>query len=285
MVVAKSLRTLALRSVRSLLLAAVLVLIGVAAAQDRLLYYPAPASVGEMLAATGSPGVRAWPTNDNLRGLLAEAVAPAPAATFRGTAIVFHGNAGHAGHRGYYIEALSRQGLRVILAEYPGYGARTGKLGETSLVADTVATITQVRREFGGPLYLVGESLGAGVVAAAVAQISTRGETIDGVLLITPWDTLANVAAHHYPWLPVRWLLSDRYDSVANLQAYAGPIVVVLAAADRVVPARFGQALIDALPGRAYRIVIEGADHNDWTDHVDATWWQAAMQMLNRKRP
>ena len=52
MVVAKSLRTLALRSVRSLLLAAVLVLIGVAAAQDRLLYYPAPASVGEMLAAT-----------------------------------------------------------------------------------------------------------------------------------------------------------------------------------------------------------------------------------------
>ena len=51
----------------------------------------------------------------------------------RGTAIVFHGNAGHAGHRAYYARALTPLGLRVILAEYPGYGPRAGQPGEQAL--------------------------------------------------------------------------------------------------------------------------------------------------------
>lgn len=261
------------RIVRSSALVVALVLSGVAMAQDRLLYFPNAASVAETLAATGSAQATAWPTTDDFRGVLAE---PAVTRPIRGTTVIFHGNAGHAGHRGYYLDALTRQGLRVILAEYPGYGARPGKLGEPSLVADARETIALARRQFGGPLYLVGESLGAGVASAAAA----RGEAIDGLLLITPWDTLANVASHHYPWLPVRWLLTDRYDSVANLKAYPGPTVVVLAAEDRVVPARFGRALFDGLPGRKQLLVIAGADHNDWVDHVDDAWWRHTVEKL-----
>ena len=194
-----------LRGVVGGLLAAAVLLGALTMLQDHLLYFPARASVAEM----GRTGLSPWPAPDNFRGLLAE-----PAGAVRGTAIVFHGNAGHAGQRAYYAEALLPLGLRVILAEYPGYGPRDGALGESSLVADAAASIEAAHRQFGAPLIVIGESLGAGVAAAAVAQQSGR---VAGVLLITPWDRLENVASFHYPWLPVRWLLRDRYDSAAHL--------------------------------------------------------------------
>lgn len=261
------------RIVRSSALVVALVLSGVAMAQDRLLYFPNAASVAETLAATGSAQATAWPTTDDFRGVLAE---PAVTRPIRGTTVIFHGNAGHAGHRGYYLDALTRQGLRVILAEYPGYGARPGKLGEPSLVADARETIALARRQFGGPLYLVGESLGAGVASAAAA----RGEAIDGLLLITPWDTLANVASHHYPWLPVRWLLHDRYDSAAHLAGYRGRAVVVIAERDRIVPPEFGRALFDSLAAGKTLHVVADADHNDWVERTDAAWWRETLAPL-----
>src|SRR5690349_4017307 len=175
---------------------------GVAMLQDRLLYFPEQAAVADVV----SDGLRAWPAPETFRGLVAE-----PPGAARGTAVVFHGNAGHAGHRSFYAAALTRLGLRVILAEYPGYGPRDGTLGEESLVADARQTIALAHRLYGAPLLLIGESLGAGVVAAAGSR--ERDKTA-GLLLITPWDRLEHVAAYHYPWLPVKWLLRDRYDSM-----------------------------------------------------------------------
>lgn len=86
--------------------------------QDRLIYFPEKAAIGDIVSSV----LRAWPSPEDFRGLVAEPAEPA-----RGTAIVFHGNAGHAGHRAYYATALTRMGLRVILAEYPGYGPRGGR--------------------------------------------------------------------------------------------------------------------------------------------------------------
>ena len=88
--------------------------------QDRLLYFPARAP----LEAWAVAGLRPWPSEDDPRGLLRE-----PDGAARGTAVVFHGNAGHAGHRGYYADALASLGWRVVLAEYPGYGPRAGPPG------------------------------------------------------------------------------------------------------------------------------------------------------------
>lgn len=240
-------------------------LTGMVLYQHRLLYFPEPASVEATLAATGLERARPWPDGAGFRGVRVEPAA-GPA---RATLVVFHGNAGHAGHRGEYAERFGALGWRVILAEYPGYGARPGALGEASLVADARQTLARARADFGGPLYVLGESLGAGVAAAGA-----QGNAIDGLLLVTPWDTLAKVAAHHYRWLPVRLLLSDRYDSVAALKDFGGPTLVVLAGEDRIVPARFGRALYDALPGRKALRVVAGADHNDWIERVDDAWWR-----------
>ncbi|AXV79722.1 MULTISPECIES: alpha/beta hydrolase [Ralstonia solanacearum species complex] len=251
-----------------LAVACLTVFAGVAILPDRLIYFPEKAAIEDL----ASGGLRAWPTPEAFRGLVAE-----PAGAVRGTAIVFHGNAGHAGHRSVYAAALTRLGLRVILAEYPGYGPRDGALGEERLVADAQQTIALAHRLYGTPLLLIGESLGAGVVASAGAR---EHDKIAGMLLITPWDRLEHVAAYHYPWLPVKWLLHDRYDSVTHLASFDRPVVIVIAENDSIVPARFGEALYNALAGPKQRMVVKAADHNDWMGHVDDTWWQEAIGFL-----
>jgi uncharacterized protein len=251
-------------------------LVGLAAIfllQDRLLYMPAKAGVERM----ASGGLRAWPSAQDFRGLVAE-----PAGAVRGTAIAFHGNAGHAGHRDFYAAALTPLGWRVILAEYPGYGPRGGMLGEESLAGDAEQTVAIAHRQYGAPLLLLGESLGAAVAAAAAAR---QTDLVAGLLLITPWDRLERVGSHHYPWLPVKWMLRDRYDSAAALAAFGAPVVVAVAEHDRIVPARFGIALYESLKGPKHLMLMKAADHNDWTDRVDASWWQEAiLRALGEKR-
>lgn len=242
--------------------------LGIAVIQDRLLYYPVQASVAEL---TGD-GLQAWPSPQDFRGLLAE-----PAGAARATVVVFHGNAGNVGHRTYYAAALTRLGLRVILAEYPGYGPRTGALGEDSLVADAAQTIALAHQRYGAPLLVIGESLGAGVAAAASAR--QRGQ-IAGVWLITPWDKLENVAAHHYSWLPVSWFLRDRYDSAAHLAAFGRPILVTVAERDEIIPPRFGNALYAALNDPRRLTTLKGAGHNDWLGYTDEAWWREAVRFL-----
>jgi pimeloyl-ACP methyl ester carboxylesterase len=235
---AASARRLAAAALRIAALSALIILlagIGVAMFQNHLLYFPQRASVTEMTSAGLSP----WPTAPEFRGLLAEPAVPA-----RATAIIFHGNAGHAGHRQFYADVLTRLGVRVILAEYPAYGARAGELGEPSLVADAEQTIALAHARYPGPLLIIGESLGAGVAAAASVR---HRQAISGLLLFTPWDRLEQVASFHYPLLPVKWLLRDRYDSVSHLASFGRPVLIAVAGDDRIVPARFGQALYESL--------------------------------------
>ncbi|MDP2794771.1 MAG: alpha/beta fold hydrolase [Sulfurisoma sp.] len=245
---------------------------GIALFQDRLLYFPDTPPPAAVLADAKRDGLAPWPGADDYRGLLREPVGPV-----RGTVVLFHGNAGHAGHRGWYADELTRLGLRVILAEYPGYGPRSGKLGEASFVADAVQTLEAVRRSYPGPLILAGESIGAGVAAAAYAR---SPDGVAALLLITPFDTLENAARHHVPWAPVRWLLRDRYDNLANLAAWRGRTAVVVAEQDTIVPARFGRALFDALPQPKRLWTLPAADHNDWSDRIDAAWWRSAVDFL-----
>lgn len=262
------LKAVIIAAIRVALVAYLTVLTGITMFQDKLLYYPDRASMDEMV----SGGLAPWPSAADFRGLLAEPGGPA-----RATAIIFHGNAGHAGHRQFYVSELKRLGMRVILAEYPAYGPRAGALGEKSLVGDAEQTIALARQQFDGPLLVIGESLGAGVAAAASVR---QREAISGLMLITPWDRLERVASHHYPLLPVQLLLRDRYDSVDHLSAFGRPVLAAVAAEDSIIPAKFGRALFEAL-GEPKRLeMIKGADHNDWFDRLDAGWWSRALDFL-----
>jgi len=247
--------------------------------QTHLLYLAARPTLAAVRAEAEPRGLLPWPSADDYRGLVRE-----PAGQARATLVLLHGNAGHAGGRAWFADRFVALGVRVILAEYPGYGPRPGRPGEEALVGDAVATLALARAQNPGPLWLAGESLGAGVAAAAVARAP---DAVDALLLITPWDTLANAARHHYFWLPVRTLLRDRYDSVAHLQNWRRPVAVLLAANDRIVPAALGQALYDALPGPKRLWRIPDADHNDWmlAGPASESLWLELLAFMADERP
>jgi uncharacterized protein len=201
-----------------------------------------------------------------------------PLTNAKGTVLIFHGNAGAALHRTYYIDALQRLGYRVIIAEYPGYGVCSGAPSEAALIKDGIATAKMTWREFKEPLFLCGESLGSGVVAGIVAA---REIPVKGLLLITPFDSMAKVAQHHYWYFLARWLLLDKFDNVPKLRDFQGRIAVLLARQDEVIPNRRTVALFDALSERKKLWRFENASHNSLPMEPWRPWWQEAMQFID----
>lgn len=232
--------------------------------QNRFLYFPEPQWPTEQMLKYEN--LQLWQAKvDDYQGLIASSDNPAP----NGTIVLFHGNGGTAADRGFYLKPFMELGFRVILAEYPKYGGRPGKVGEKPFVAAGLETVRLAFAEHGEPLYLVGESLGCGVAAAIARQTSVP---IAGIILITPWDTLAAVAKSLFPFLPVQLVLTDKYDSIENLQTYKNKIAVVGAERDEILPIKHAVNLYHHLPeGRKRMWIIKGAGHNDWPMHTDTS--------------
>jgi fermentation-respiration switch protein FrsA (DUF1100 family) len=122
-----------------------------------------------------------------------------------------------------------------------------------------------------------GESLGSGV---ATAIATDRVVPVAGLVLITPFDSLSSLAQTHYRFMPARWLIRDRFDSVMKLRSFDGPVAVLLAGRDAVVPARHTMALYDAIVGPKKLWLFERAGHNDWPAAPDETWWREVMDFV-----
>lgn len=241
--------------------------------QDRFLYFP-DRDMPDAPQVTRL-GLTFWPAEgSSFLGYTQLQVPENPG----GTLVVFHGNAGAAWHREYFASWLTPLGYRVILAEYPGYGGRTGKMGEKPFVEDATKTVALAYEQFGGPLFLVGESLGCGVAAGVAANPPVP---VAGVLMITPWDNLPDLAKTLYPFLPVRWFLRDVYDNRQNLNRFDGPSAVAVAEQDEIIPKSHGIRLYEALTGEKQLYLISGAYHNTWQSLVGAAWWGEVMAFLH----
>ena len=244
--------------------------------QNRFLYFPS----GDRPSAAmlEAENLALWPaTSSDYRGFIAAGDVPAP----NGTIVLFHGNGGTALDRGFYLEPFMELGFRVVLAEYPKYGGRPGQVGEKPFVADGLETVRLAHQQFGEPLYLLGESLGCGVAAAVANKTSVP---IAGIILITPWDTLAAVAKSLFPYLPVTMLLTDKYDSIENLKSFEKKISVIGAERDEILPIKHAHNLYNSLPENNKRMwVIRGAGHNDWPFHADSSFWKEITDFVNTK--
>jgi alpha-beta hydrolase superfamily lysophospholipase len=250
------------------------VVVAMASLQDYFIYYPEKTDAKRIEGSAKGRGLLLWPNKiEAYRGFIPSSAPPKA----QGTVLIFHGNAGTALDRTYYLSALGRRGYRVVLAEYPGYGSRPGKPGENQFTEDAVESIRLALREFGRPLYLLGESLGCGVVSAAVAK---RCRPIDGLALITPWDSLTRLARDKYWFLPVQWMLKDTYDNVANLSNYHGPIAVVMSGQDEIIPNRLTRHLFDTLRGPKRLWTFPRAGHNSWPSSPDESWWTEMTNFL-----
>jgi uncharacterized protein len=242
----------------------VLLLVGTVVAmlwglQRQLIYFPDPRPVppaAEVIAGARDVTLH---TADGLE--LGAWFVPAAGPEDTGMVVlVAPGNGGNRAGRAGFAEELSRRGLAVLLMDYRGYGGNPGNPSEDGL-ADDADAAAQALKELGYPaqrtLYF-GESLGSGVVAALQARHPPAG-----IVLRSPFTDLADVAAHHYPWMPVRALLRDRFAVVEHLATSDVPVTVIYGDRDSVVPSELSARVADHSPCLAERVVLADADHND----------------------
>ncbi len=195
----------------------------------------------------------------------------------RGTIVLFHGNGGCAFNRGYFADAFAKRGFRTFLYEYPGYGGRPGRPSAASIIGDAQALVRSLDRAGYGPVYVWGESVGAGIAASVCSDPTLP---IHGLTLSTPWDSLTNAAAYHYPFVPVSILLWDKYDSIANLAHFSHPICVICGTKDPVLPMRLGFNLFSHLAGPKKYILQTGYGHGDWPCEPELSWWDDALNFI-----
>ena len=229
------------------------------ALQRQLIYFPdsTPVSPGEAVIAGARDVTLHTADGLELRAWFVPATGPVDTGI---AVLVVPGNGGNRAGRAEFAEELSRRGLAVLLMDYRGYGGNPGSPSEDGLGADADAAAAALK-ELGYPpqrTVYFGESLGAAVVAALQVR-----HTPAGMVLRSPFTELADVGAHHYPWLPVRALLRDRFPVVEHLATSDVSVTVVYGDRDSVVPPALSARVADHAPSLAERVVIEGADHND----------------------
>lgn len=197
--------------------------------------------------------------------------APADHAPRRLT-IYFQGNAVHRGRRGKQFTMLSNLGSDVLIVDYRGYGESGGRPSEQGLALDACAIWKHAIEELGftaDQIVLFGESLGGGVATGLAAELCEQGVVPGGLILRATFASLVDTARHHYPWLPVSWLLIDRYPSIDRLPRINCPLLVLHGDQDQIIPFAHSERLYAAAPERSANgvpkmfVPLPGAGHND----------------------
>ncbi|MDN5860608.1 MAG: alpha/beta hydrolase [Pseudonocardia sp.] len=228
--------------------------------QRRLIYFPQTGSPVPP-AAEVLPGARdvTLRTADGLE--LGAWFLPAGTAHYGVTVLVANGNAGDRSVRAPLAAALARRGLSVLLFDYRGYGGNPGTPSEDGLALDVRAAHRYLAQDLGlpsGKILYYGESLGAAVVTELAAEHPPAG-----LLLRSPFTELADVGSAHYPYLPVRALLRERYPLAQRLRRITVPTTVVYGSADRIIPPELSRAVAAAAGGDVEIVEVPGAEHND----------------------
>jgi uncharacterized protein len=241
--------------------------------QDRTLLPSTPEAAD--LRTVSHPGetVEAWNVDGHYAGYVVTPEAREP----RGTFVVYHGNEESAETKLPLADVFTQAGYRVVIVEYPGHGRRAGERKIEAAVASSREALSAVLAQWRKPVYLVGESLGAGMASQAV-----RGNeaALAGVVLITPWDSLASVAAEKYPVFPVRLMLHNALDSVAAVSRFDGPLVIVGAEQDTLIPVGHAERFARA-HDHAQLMLLPTANHDSWFDVMSPPQWRQILQWLH----
>ena len=247
---------LALKVAAVLVALAALLHFGAQAVQQRLLYFPdmrrtSPAEAGmegveerEIIAPDGTRILTWWGA--------AEPGQP--------TVLYFHGNGGSFANRTERMRKYLARGYGLVMMTYRGYGGSDGTPSERANVSDA-KTVYDALRSSGIPaeeIVLYGESLGSGIAVQVAAE-----RPVAGVILDAPYTSIVDLAGLHYPWLPARFLMTDRYETLPAARRVTAPVLVVHGEADDIIPVDMGREVAAAVAGPSQVATFPGAGHSD----------------------
>ena len=229
--------------------------------QRQLVFQPNPAPLDGPPAGSGLlaldvpvPGV----------GVLHDWWAP-PASRAAPTIIFFHGNASTRADFVAQAAFFQRRGWGVVLASYPGFSGNPGHPTESTLMSAGRATIGAVAPRV-GPIMLWGHSLGSGVAA----RMASEGRAA-GLVLESAYTSTTDVAAELYPYVPVRLLMLDRFDTRSLLPRIQIPVLIFHSTDDPVIPFAMGSELAHRLGSRATFVRMTGLGHNPHNQDLSNT--------------
>jgi fermentation-respiration switch protein FrsA (DUF1100 family) len=227
--------------------------------EKQFIFFPDKYPAGQYLQAANIPGLTdCWMTTEDgikLHGWFL------PADSAIATLVMPHGNAGNISNRYVIMIALRKYGFNVLMFDYRGYGKSDGIPSEEGIYIDGrtafdyAAKLPQVDSQ---KIVLWGTSLGG----AVAVDVATKRQAAC-LILESTFTSAADMAAVHYPFLPVRYLLRTQLNSIEKIAQIHTPLLVMHGNNDRTVPIQFGKSLYASAnePKEFYEIV--GADHNN----------------------
>ena len=217
-------------------------------AQRKFTYFPNATRVAP--ETTGLEGFREveLPTPDGDR--LIAWYAPAPAG--RPTLLYFHGNGGGLQNRAMRFQRYQHAGFGILVMSYRGYSGSTGRPSEAHNIADARLAYDYLIKQGLKPsdIVLYGESLGTGVAVQLASSVP-----VAGVILDAPYTSIVEVGAKSYPILPLRWIMTDRYESDKYIARINAPLLILHGARDPIIPLEMGQRMHE-LAREPKRIVV-----------------------------
>jgi len=224
--------------------------------QQRLLYFPDPrrTSPGDVGLADVEEREIVMPDGVRLLTWWGKAAPGRP------TILYFHGNGGSFATRAERIRKYLAQGYGVVMMTYRGFGGSEGTPSEAANVSDAKALYDVVRAS-GVPasqIVLYGESLGSGVAVQVAAE-----KEVAALILDAPYTAIVDLAALHYPWLPARYLMTDRYETLPAAARVTAPVLIVHGEADDIIPVAMGRQVAAAFKGPVTLATFPGAGHSD----------------------
>jgi len=176
------------------------------------------------------------------------------------TLLYFHGNGGNLAVREQRIKAMQASGYGLLMMAYRGYSGSTGTPSETAIAGDARLAYDTLLHDGIKPANIVvyGESLGTGVAVTLASQVAAGA-----VILDAPYTSLPDVAAGRFWYLPVRFLMRERYNSLAKIKSVHAPLLILHGEFDPVIPVAMGKAMFAAANEPKRMVVVPGGGHSN----------------------
>lgn len=207
--------------------------------------FPTPPGITD-LNLTASDGVR-------IHGWMIPASGPL-------TALFLHGNAGNISHRSEKIDILRSLGVNVCIIDYRGFGRSEGAPNEQGTYRDALAAydhLTKALNREPKTIVVYGESLGS----AVAVELATR-VPVGGVILEEAFTSVGDVGQKLFPFLPVRWIVRNKYDTLSKMSRLKAPLLIFHSRDDEMFEYGHAERLLAAAPEPKRLIELRGG-HND----------------------